>query len=113
MSELFHSYQPYGPERIGRVEEVLVTERATDGVHLVGHNKAYEQILVPPVDRLMGRTVRVKIVGVTKFSMKAELFNDYFWSGRVSDFLKSNCWPLLLVILLVYVVFSRFSRVNY
>ena len=27
--------------------QVLVTETATDGIHLVGHNKAYEQ--APPL----------------------------------------------------------------
>jgi len=76
MSELFRSYQPYGDDRIGRTYEVLVTEVASDGQHLVGHNKAYEQILITDEPGLMGAVVRVRIVSTSKFSMKAQVLHS-------------------------------------
>lgn len=33
--------------QIGKIYDILITEVAHDKEHLVGHNKAYEQILVP------------------------------------------------------------------
>uniref|UniRef100_A0A0N5A9E3 tRNA-t(6)A37 methylthiotransferase n=1 Tax=Syphacia muris TaxID=451379 RepID=A0A0N5A9E3_9BILA len=61
MSAYFRSYSRYTADRIGRIEEVLVCERATDGVHYVGHNKSYEQILVPALDNtIMGKFVKVQ-----------------------------------------------------
>lgn len=60
MSAYFRSYSRYTPDRIGQVEEVLVCELATDGVHYVGHNKSYEHILVPATDdSIMGKYVKV------------------------------------------------------
>ena len=43
LSEYFQSYFPY-EGREGERYEVLVTETAHDGKHLVGHNQFYEQV---------------------------------------------------------------------
>ena len=55
---------------------VLVTEWASDGVHLVGHNKAYEQVLLPPRHDLLGHMVDVRIVSVGKFYMEGVLLDE-------------------------------------
>ncbi|CAB3408006.1 unnamed protein product [Caenorhabditis bovis] len=68
MSELFRSYTRYPESRIGEIHDVLVTEIAADKVSGVGHNKSYEQILVPLDDCKMGEWIRVEITGVTKFT---------------------------------------------
>lgn len=60
MSAYFRSYSRYDESRIGSVEDVLVCERASDGINLVGHNKSYEQILVPfKDDSLLGKRIKV------------------------------------------------------
>jgi tRNA A37 methylthiotransferase MiaB len=43
LSEFFQSYEPYS-NKIGEVQDVLVTEVSHDGKHYVGHNKFYEQV---------------------------------------------------------------------
>ena len=54
---------------MGRVERILVTDTATDGSHLVGHNKAFDQVLVKSRDGLMGRMTTVKYVRSDKFCL--------------------------------------------
>uniref|UniRef100_A0A914EF09 tRNA-t(6)A37 methylthiotransferase n=1 Tax=Acrobeloides nanus TaxID=290746 RepID=A0A914EF09_9BILA len=71
MTKLFHSYRRYKPDYIGREFDVLICEKATDGLHFVGHNKSYEHILVPSSENLMGKRVRVRITEVSKFYMKS------------------------------------------
>lgn len=44
MTKVFHSYTRYTPDRVGEIHDVLMCEVATDGVHLVGHNKQYEHV---------------------------------------------------------------------
>lgn len=75
LTELFHSYEPY-EGREGRRERVLVTEISHDKKHYVGHNKFYEQVLLPMRENLLGKSVWVKIVGASKFSMVAELEDE-------------------------------------
>lgn len=55
---------------------VLVTEWATDGAHLVGHTKSYEQVLLPGRADLLGHMVEVRISRVGKFFMEGELLDD-------------------------------------
>ncbi|KAF1769411.1 hypothetical protein GCK72_001228 [Caenorhabditis remanei] len=69
MSELFRSYTRFTEDRIGEIHNVLVTEVAADKLHGVGHNKSYEQILVPLEHCKMGEWIEVRITSVTKFSM--------------------------------------------
>lgn len=71
LSDFFQSYEPYA-DKIGQVQNVLVTEISHDKKHYVGHNKFYEQVLVPMRDGFMGKMVPVKIVSATKYSMKGE-----------------------------------------
>ncbi|CAD6184486.1 unnamed protein product [Caenorhabditis auriculariae] len=72
MSELFRSYSRYTEERIGEVHDVLICEKASDGKHVVGHNKSYEHILVTADAAPMGGWVKVKVRDVSKFCMMAE-----------------------------------------
>lgn len=50
-----------------------MTEISHDQQYYVGHNKFYEQVLVPKIESLMGRMIEVEIVECTKFSMKGQL----------------------------------------
>lgn len=76
MTNLFHSYTRYTDDRIGEIHDCLVCEMAKDGINFVGHNKSYEQILIPPVRDLLGQRVKVQIVEVSKFHMKAKILED-------------------------------------
>lgn len=71
LTELFYTYEPYN-KKIGELQEVLVTEVSHDKKHYVGHNKFYEQVLLPKDEKFMGKLVTVKIVSATKFSMMGE-----------------------------------------
>ncbi|KOC60637.1 Threonylcarbamoyladenosine tRNA methylthiotransferase [Habropoda laboriosa] len=71
LSEFFQSYSPYN-NRIGLVQDVLVTELSHDKKHYVGHNKSYEQVLIPLKEEYLGKMVKVKIIETTKYSMKGE-----------------------------------------
>lgn len=68
LTDLFNSYEPYA-NRIGSEYTALVTDISHDKQYYVGHNKFYEQILLPMEENLLGKSVRVVIVSVTKFSM--------------------------------------------
>ncbi|CEP00746.1 Threonylcarbamoyladenosine tRNA methylthiotransferase [Plasmodiophora brassicae] len=68
ISSVFASYETHA-HKVGRVYRVLCTERAADDVHLVAHNKSYDQILVPDDERLMGRCFRVRITEAHRFHM--------------------------------------------
>ncbi|CAK9827561.1 Threonylcarbamoyladenosine tRNA methylthiotransferase [Anthophora retusa] len=71
LSEYFQTYSPYNG-RIGLVQDVLVTEVSHDKNHYVGHNKSYEQVLVPLKEEYLGKMIKVKIVETSKYSMKGE-----------------------------------------
>lgn len=75
LTDLFNSYEPYNG-RVGETYTALVTEISHDRQHYVGHNKFYEQILLPMKEKLLGKSVRVKITGATKFSMIGEILDD-------------------------------------
>lgn len=75
LTDLFNSYEPYA-DRVGCEYVVLVTDISHDKNYYVGHNKFYEQILLPMRDDLLGKSVRVQIKSVTKFSMIGELLDD-------------------------------------
>nr|XP_022921188.1 threonylcarbamoyladenosine tRNA methylthiotransferase [Onthophagus taurus] len=74
LTELFYSYEPYG-HKVGEVQDILVTEISHDNEHFVGHNKFYEQVLIPKKDELMGKLVTVKIESATKFSMMGVVYD--------------------------------------
>lgn len=73
MTELFRGYTRYTEDRIGEIHDCLVCEKATDGVYFVGHNKSYEQILIPSDRDLLGTRVKVEITEVSKFHMKSRI----------------------------------------
>ncbi|EZA57454.1 hypothetical protein DMN91_009235 [Ooceraea biroi] len=75
LSEFFQSYEPYG-HKVGLVQKVLVTEISHDKRHYVGHNKFYEQVLVPMREKYMGKMIDVRITEATKFSMKGEPISE-------------------------------------
>lgn len=75
LTDLFNSYHPYAG-REGMVYKVLVTEVSHDKIHYVGHNKSYEQVLLPMRDNLLGTCVQVRITSTTKFSMNGEILDD-------------------------------------
>lgn len=75
MSNLFASYEPY-VGRIGTKERVLVTEESHDKKHFVGHNRFYEQILVPKRNEFLGAIVDVEIVAVGKHYMMGSVITD-------------------------------------
>lgn len=74
LTDLFHSYEPYG-NKVGEEQTVLVTEVSHDKLHYVGHNKFYEQVLLPMRENLLGKSVKVRIVKATKFSMEGEILD--------------------------------------
>ncbi|XP_023724058.1 threonylcarbamoyladenosine tRNA methylthiotransferase isoform X2 [Cryptotermes secundus] len=81
LSEFFQSYHPYS-HKLGEVQDVLVTEVSHDGKHYVGHNKFYEQVLLPKRAELLGKMVTVKIVSTSKHSMNGEpVLKDSPWSS--------------------------------
>ncbi|GFN87168.1 threonylcarbamoyladenosine tRNA methylthiotransferase-like [Plakobranchus ocellatus] len=69
VSKLFQSYHPYS-HKLGQIQDVLVTEISHDGQYYVGHNKCYDQVLVPKQESFMGKKVRVQIVETGKHFMK-------------------------------------------
>lgn len=72
LTELFQSYRPYD-HKIGQRQTVLVTEVAHDRKHLVGHNKFYEQVLLPMDERYMGKVVEVRTSSAGKHYMHCEV----------------------------------------
>lgn len=100
LTDLFNSYEPYA-HKIGEQQKVLVTEISHDKKHYVGHNKYYEQVLLPMNDNLLGKSIQVRIVAATKFSMMAEIIDDEsMWKhcstktvtkGRLAEGLSTNC----------------------
>lgn len=75
LTEVFNSYEPY-TDRVNNEYTVLVTDISHDKHYYVGHNKFYEQILLPMKENLLGKSVRVRITSVTKFSMIGELLDN-------------------------------------
>jgi len=81
LSTFFKSYKTYD-NMIGKIQEILVTETAFDKISLVGHNKFYQQVLVLEECQnkfdysLMGRRLKVDIIGAEKFSLKCVVLED-------------------------------------
>ncbi|XP_060070385.1 threonylcarbamoyladenosine tRNA methylthiotransferase-like [Ylistrum balloti] len=72
VSELFHSYRTYD-HKMGEIQDVLVTEISHDKQYYVGHNRFYDQVLVPQDEDFMGKLVRVEIVETGKHFMKGKV----------------------------------------
>lgn len=85
MSALFREYSRYTNDRVGEVHRVLVCEKASDGEHLVGHNKQYEHILVPAAMDRLGSWMDVRITGVSKFHMMSEIVGEENQESEVEE----------------------------
>ncbi|XP_067928356.1 threonylcarbamoyladenosine tRNA methylthiotransferase-like [Watersipora subatra] len=75
VSELFQSYLPYN-HQIGEQQDVLITELSTDKCFYVGHNKSYDQVLVPMDGDFMGKKLTVRITSAGKHYMKCSLLDN-------------------------------------
>lgn len=89
LTELFNSYQPYS-HKVGETQEVLVTEISHDKKYYVGHNKFYEQVLVPMDKDYMGKLVKVRIVEAGKFSMISKPLDKVVAPGLAEPLVKGQ-----------------------
>ncbi|KAK4876706.1 hypothetical protein RN001_009212 [Aquatica leii] len=80
LTDLFYTYEPYN-HKLGEEQEVLVTEISHDKNHYVGHNKFYEQVLIPLEEKYLGKLVKVRIINASKFSMTGEPLNKVTMPG--------------------------------
>ncbi|XP_018024113.1 threonylcarbamoyladenosine tRNA methylthiotransferase isoform X2 [Hyalella azteca] len=72
LSDFFQSYRPYD-HKLGKEQEVLVTEESHDKKFWVGHNDFYEQVLVPKEENYLGKVLRVVITETGKHFMKGRV----------------------------------------
>lgn len=89
LTDLFNSYEPYR-HKVGETQQVLVTEISHDRNYYVGHNKFYEQVLLPLHCKYMGKLVSVRIISATKFSMMGEPIEDNIAMPGLSKPLKKG-----------------------
>ncbi|GFU18686.1 threonylcarbamoyladenosine tRNA methylthiotransferase [Nephila pilipes] len=75
LSEYFQSYTCYDTN-VGSVQKVLVTEVSHDKNHYVGHNKFYEQVLVPKNEKFLGECITVRIIQAGKHFMIGEPLSE-------------------------------------
>eukprot|EP01065_Artemidia_motanka_P033650 TRINITY_DN40673_c0_g1_i1.p1 TRINITY_DN40673_c0_g1~~TRINITY_DN40673_c0_g1_i1.p1 ORF type:complete len:517 (+),score=127.87 TRINITY_DN40673_c0_g1_i1:61-1611(+) len=95
LTQLFESYTADQYRwLVGSVQRVLITEKARDGVNLVGHTKGYVQVLIPPDSARVGSEVRCKIVSATRHSVVGAVVGDESVGAR----------PVLLRILVCLVL---------
>ncbi|KAI9024693.1 hypothetical protein DFJ74DRAFT_52129 [Hyaloraphidium curvatum] len=76
ITQVFEAFRPYEALVGHTIRAVLVTDRAHDGVKLIGHDKSYTQILVDAEgrdDEVLGRMVDVEIVGAGRWSVEGRL----------------------------------------
>jgi threonylcarbamoyladenosine tRNA methylthiotransferase CDKAL1 len=81
VTKLFESYLSY-ESLVGMDLDVLVTDRASDSIHYMAHDKNYRPILIPANEEYMGQWVNVTIVETGKYFIKSK-FNNYV-SGKSS-----------------------------
>ncbi|KAJ8541768.1 hypothetical protein K7X08_002584 [Anisodus acutangulus] len=81
LTAVFESFTPYtGME--GKVERILITDIASDGVHLVGHTKGYIQVLVIGPESMLGTSATVKITSVGRWSVFGEVIEILCQSNK-------------------------------
>ncbi|XP_073315595.1 uncharacterized protein [Primulina huaijiensis] len=72
LTTIFESFTPYvGME--GKIEQIWITDVATDGIHLVGHTKGYIQVLVVGPGSMLGSSAMVKITSVGRWSVVGDV----------------------------------------
>ncbi|CAN1310057.1 Threonylcarbamoyladenosine tRNA methylthiotransferase [Linum perenne] len=72
LTAVFEAFTPYNGME-GRIERVWITDIATDRVHLVGHTKAYVQVLIVAPESMLGASAMVKITSVGRWSVFGEV----------------------------------------
>lgn len=72
LTSYFNSYTTRD-HKVGREEYVLVTDVSTDKRFYVAHNKSYDQVLVPKIDAIMGRYIKVKYTSAQKHCIFADI----------------------------------------
>ena len=112
LADLFHSYETYS-KKLNEIQEVLVTEVAHDNLHFVGHNKFYEQVLVPKYDKYMGKIMKVSIKKTKKYCLIGQPLDDGFspaiavnnskYSNQCDKSPTSMFYSLIFVILAIIV----------
>jgi len=82
ITTFFESYEAYGDEIIGTEQEILVTEvNSGSGDLYVGHNRYYNQVLVPRAKNLLGKLCRVKITKKGKYFLMGEVLEVLKFEG--------------------------------
>ncbi|ORX43790.1 hypothetical protein BCR36DRAFT_360596 [Piromyces finnis] len=82
ITTFFESYETYGEEIIGTEQEILVTEvNSGSGDLYVGHNRYYNQVLVPRQKGLLGKMCRVKITKKGKYFLMGEVLEVLKYEG--------------------------------
>lgn len=77
ITSFFNSYGTYEPLVGTRHELVSLLEVAHDGKSLVGHTKAFVQILISPDEAKLGDVIDCTITRATKFSVFATVDRNY------------------------------------
>lgn len=72
LTSVFEAFTPYNGME-GRVERIWITDIAADGIHLVGHTKAYVQVLIVAQESMLGTSAIVKITSVGRWSVFGEV----------------------------------------
>jgi len=83
---------------------VLITEESTDGLHYVGHNKFYDQVLINKSfgNDLMGKMVTVTVTDTDKHYVKAT-------PHKVSSFFINSKLMLAMAMVMLLMAFLYFA----
>lgn len=81
-TKFFNSYTSFD-HLLGTTQNVLITEQSGDGVHYIGHDKQYHQVLIKKDPKLMGRKVKVEIVKVEKWHLEGTVISIEDTIGQV------------------------------
>lgn len=113
LSDWFQSYHPYGG-KVGQIQDILVTELAHDNKRYVGHNKFYEQVLIPKKEQYMGKMLKVKIVDTKKHCLIGEPFTSGFCPNLVKTEIlrsKTNKSPSVVPFTVIALIMALIVRI--
>ncbi|CAL1285410.1 unnamed protein product, partial [Larinioides sclopetarius] len=113
LSDYFQSYTCYD-KSVDTIQRVLVTEVSHDKNHYVGHNKFYEQVLVPKREEYLGEFITVQIIKAGKHYMMGEPVPTETLNHEIKNLARTfKSSPLMifsLFVLLIAVVFRLMQR---
>ncbi|KAJ6757888.1 RADICAL SAM PROTEINS [Salix koriyanagi] len=90
LTSVFEAFTPYNGME-GRVERIWITDIATDGIHLVGHTKAYVQVLIVAQESMLGTSAIVKITSVGRWSVFGEVIETVNQTNHKSKVPSRKC----------------------